>query len=160
MDQFCAACSFLPITCSLNPSSNVDDRGGKDPVVTSTDGTTSGSVNPADGASTVTNPVDSGNPASAYVNPQGVSASTGASTLNPSSSATTIVPLSSTKVDSKSNSMLGGSKLGIAENPGMNEQYGPGIYIYIYLHMYVCTFNNHTYTYFCIHVYMHVYIHV
>jgi hypothetical protein len=139
MDQFCAACSFLPITCSLNPSSNVDDRGGKDLVVTSTDGTTSVSVNPADGASTVTNPVDSANSASACVNPQGVPSSTGASTLNPPSSVTTIGPLSSAKGDSKSNSMLGGSKLGIAENPGMNEQYGPGICIYIHLYMYACT---------------------
>lgn len=144
MDQFCAACSFLPITCSLNPSSNIDDKGGKDPVVTSTDGTTSGSAIPADGASTVTNPVDSANPASTYVDPQGVPASTCASTLNPPSSATTIVPLSSTKVDSKSNSILGGSKLGIAENPGIYEYYGPGIYIYIYLYMYAGTIKDHT----------------
>jgi hypothetical protein len=116
MDQFCAACSYLPITCSVNPSADVDNKGGV--TSNSADVTNSVSANPADGVSTCTN---AGSACTNTVNPVGVN--TGM--LNPTSTigstgATTIV--TSAKIDSKSSSMLG-SKLGIAETPGMNEQH-------------------------------------
>jgi len=138
MDQFCAACSFLPVTCSVSPSPSpdVDNRGGVNPFPVvdnrgggtshSADVTTSVSVNPADGANPASTCTNAGSAYTNTVNPVGITVNAGM--LNPTSSvastgATTIV--TSAKVDSKSGA-LSGSKLGRAETSAVNEQHCPG----------------------------------